>query len=124
MSNLCSEITLTIGYDHLNKSRTAVCCLSSVNLEYYEEWKDNELFIEDIMRFLDNVLEDFINQAPNEIQRAKYSAIRERSIGLGVMGFHSFLQSKMVPFEPVTAQQWNKKVFKHLREQADIVSKN
>ncbi len=123
MSNLCSEITLTTGYDHLNKSRTAVCCLSSVNLEYYEEWKDNELFIEDIMRFLDNVLEDFINKAPDEIQRAKYSATRERSIGLGVMGFHSFLQSKMVPFESVTAQQWNKKIFKYLREQADMVSK-
>ncbi|WP_391158857.1 ribonucleoside-diphosphate reductase subunit alpha [Wolbachia endosymbiont of Liriomyza huidobrensis] len=123
MSNLCSEITLTTGYDHLNKSRTAVCCLSSVNLEYYEEWKDNKLFIEDIMRFLDNVLEDFINKAPNEMQRAKYSAARERSIGLGVMGFHSFLQSKMVPFESVTAQQWNKKIFKYLREQADIVSK-
>uniref|UniRef100_A0A1B0FAU8 GMPS ATP-PPase domain-containing protein n=1 Tax=Glossina morsitans morsitans TaxID=37546 RepID=A0A1B0FAU8_GLOMM len=123
MSNLCSEITLTTGYDHLNKSRTAVCCLSSVNLEYYEEWKDNKLFIEDIMRFLDNVLEDFINKAPNEMQRAKYSAIRERSIGLGMMGFHSFLQSKMVPFESVTAQQWNKKIFKYLREQADIVSK-
>ncbi|MBV2146471.1 MAG: ribonucleoside-diphosphate reductase subunit alpha, partial [Wolbachia endosymbiont of Pissodes strobi] len=119
MSNLCSEITLTTGYDHLNKSRTAVCCLSSVNLEYYEEWKDNKLFIEDIMRFLDNVLEDFINKAPNEMQRAKYSAARERSIGLGVMGFHSFLQSKMVPFESVIAQQWNKKIFKYLREQAD-----
>ncbi|MCV3769141.1 MAG: ribonucleoside-diphosphate reductase subunit alpha [Wolbachia pipientis] len=123
MSNLCSEITLTTGYDHLNKPRTAVCCLSSVNLEYYEKWKDNELFIEDIMRFLDNVFEDFINKAPDKIQRAKYSAMRERSIGLGVMGFHSFLQSKMVPFESVTAQQWNKKIFKHLREQADIVSK-
>nr|CAL29480.1 ribonucleoside-diphosphate reductase alpha chain [Wolbachia endosymbiont of Onchocerca volvulus] len=123
MSNLCSEITLTTGYDHLNKPRTAVCCLSSVNLEYYEEWKDSEFFIEDIMRFLDNVFEDFINKAPNEIQRAKYSAMRERSIGLGVMGFHSFLQSKMVPFESVTAQQWNKRIFKHLREQADIISK-
>ncbi|QKX01244.1 ribonucleoside-diphosphate reductase subunit alpha [Wolbachia endosymbiont of Dipetalonema caudispina] len=123
MSNLCSEITLTTGYDHLNKPRTAVCCLSSVNLEYYEKWKDSELFIEDIMRFLDNVFEDFINKAPDKIQRAKYSAMRERSIGLGVMGFHSFLQSKMVPFESVIAQQWNKKIFKHLREQADIVSK-
>ncbi|QKX01940.1 ribonucleoside-diphosphate reductase subunit alpha [Wolbachia endosymbiont of Cruorifilaria tuberocauda] len=123
MSNLCSEITLTTGYDHLNKPRTAVCCLSSVNLEYYEEWKDSKFFIEDIMRFLDNVFDDFINKAPDEIYRAKYSAVRERSIGLGVMGFHSFLQSKMVPFESVTAQQWNKRIFKHLREQADIVSK-
>ncbi|CAD6996536.1 unnamed protein product [Ceratitis capitata] len=115
--------TVKARYDHLNKPRTAVCCLSSVNLEYYEEWKDSEFFIEDIMRFLDNVFEDFINKAPNEIQRAKYSAMRERSIGLGVMGFHSFLQSKMVPFESVTAQQWNKRIFKHLREQADIVLK-
>ena len=123
MSNLCSEITLTTGYDHLNNSRTAVCCLSSVNLEYYEEWKDEKLFIEDIMRFLDNVLEDFIKKAPNEMQRAKYSAMRERSIGLGVMGFHSFLQSKMVPFESVMAKQWNKKIFKYIREQADTVSK-
>ncbi|WFW29588.1 MAG: ribonucleoside-diphosphate reductase subunit alpha [Wolbachia endosymbiont of Menacanthus eurysternus] len=123
MSNLCSEITLTTGYDHLNKSRTAVCCLSSVNLEYYEIWKNNKLFIEDIMRFLDNVLEDFIKKAPIEIQRAKYSATRERSIGLGVMGFHSFLQSKMVPFESIAAQQWNKKIFRYLRKQADIASK-
>ncbi|MDN5248266.1 MAG: ribonucleoside-diphosphate reductase subunit alpha [Wolbachia endosymbiont of Tyrophagus putrescentiae] len=123
MSNLCSEITLTTGYDHQEKSRTAVCCLSSLNLEYYEQWKDNKLFIEDIMCFLDNVLEDFINKAPNEMQRAKYSAMRERSIGLGVMGFHSFLQSKMIPFESVTAKQWNKKIFKHIQEQANDVSR-
>ncbi|UWI83176.1 ribonucleoside-diphosphate reductase subunit alpha [Wolbachia endosymbiont of Howardula sp.] len=123
MSNLCSEITLTTGYDHLNKSRTAVCCLSSVNLEYYDQWQKHECFIEDIMRFLDNVLEDFIEKAPNEMHRAKYSAIRERSIGLGVMGFHAFLQSKMIPFESVTAQQWNKKIFKSLRLQADLISR-
>ncbi|WP_253300154.1 ribonucleoside-diphosphate reductase subunit alpha [Wolbachia endosymbiont of Chironomus riparius] len=123
MSNLCSEITLTTGYDHKGNSRTAVCCLSSLNLEYYEEWKGNELFIEDIMCFLDNVLEDFINKAPNEIKRAKYSAMRERSIGLGVMGFHSLLQSKMIPFESLTAKQLNKQIFKQIREQADLVSK-
>lgn len=122
MSNLCSEITLTTGYDQQGKSRTAVCCLSSVNLEYYEEWKDNTLFIEDIMCFLDNVLEDFIKKAPDEMQRAKYSAMRERSVGLGVMGFHSFLQTKMIPFESVIAKQWNKQIFKHIREQADAVS--
>lgn len=122
MSNLCSEITLTTGYDHQGKSRTAVCCLSSLNLEYYEKWKDNTLFIEDVMRFLDNVLEDFIKKAPDTMQRAKYSAMRERSVGLGVMGFHSLLQSKMIPFESVTAKQWNKQIFKHIREQADTVS--
>ncbi|WP_333023976.1 ribonucleoside-diphosphate reductase subunit alpha [Wolbachia endosymbiont of Pentidionis agamae] len=123
MSNLCSEITLTTGYDHQGKSRTAVCCLSSVNLEYYEKWKDNEFFIEDVMRFLDNVLEDFINKAQNEMQRARYSAMKERSIGLGVMGFHSFLQSKMIPFESIVAKQCNIKIFQYLRKQADMVSK-
>ncbi|OEY86452.1 ribonucleotide-diphosphate reductase subunit alpha [Wolbachia pipientis] len=123
MSNLCSEITLTTGYDHKGESRTAVCCLSSLNLEYYEEWKNNELFIEDVMYFLDNVLEDFIKKAPDEMHRAQYSAIRERSIGLGLMGFHSFLQSKMIPFESVIAKQWNKKIFKYLREQTDNVSR-
>lgn len=122
MSNLCSEITLTTGYDHQEKSRTAVCCLSSLNLEYYEEWKDNKLFIEDVMCFLDNVLEDFIKKAPDTMQRAKYSAMRERSVGLGVMGFHSLLQSKMIPFESVMAKEWNKQIFKHIREQADTVS--
>ncbi len=123
MSNLCSEITLTTGYDHRGTSRTAVCCLSSLNLEYYEEWKNNELFIEDVMYFLDNVLEDFIKKAPDKMHRAQYSAMRERSIGLGVMGFHSFLQSKMIPFESVTAKQWNKKIFKYLREQTDNTSR-
>ncbi|AHC39341.1 ribonucleoside-diphosphate reductase subunit alpha [Ehrlichia muris] len=124
MSNLCTEITLTTGYDHLNKSRTAICCLASLNLEYYEQWKDNSLFIEDIMRFLDNVLTDFIEKAPSEMERAKYSAMRERSIGVGVMGFHSFLQSKMIPFESVTATIWNKKIFSHIKKHADIASYN
>lgn len=122
MSNLCSEITLTTGKDHLNKSRTAVCCLSSLNLEYFEEWKDNQLFIEDVMRFLDNVLEDFISKAPNEMERAKYSATRERSIGMGVMGFHSLLQSKMIPFESLAARQLNKLIFSHLKKQVDATS--
>ncbi|KJV65428.1 MULTISPECIES: ribonucleoside-diphosphate reductase subunit alpha [Ehrlichia] len=124
MSNLCTEITLTTGYDHLNKSRTAICCLASLNLEYYEQWKDNSLFIEDVMRFLDNVLTDFIEKAPSEMERAKYSAMRERSIGVGVMGFHSFLQSKMIPFESVTATIWNKKIFSHIKKHADIASYN
>lgn len=122
MSNLCSEITLPTGYDHLGKSRTAVCCLSSLNLEYFDEWKSNPLIIEDIMRFLDNVLEDFIKTAPDSMARAKYSAMRERSVGLGVMGFHSYLQSKMIPFESVMAKVWNKKMFEHIRKGADAAS--
>lgn len=122
MSNLCSEITLPTGEDHLGKSRTAVCCLSSVNLEYYNEWKSNPLFIKDIMRFLDNVLDDFIEKAPPSMARAAYSAMRERSVGLGAMGFHSFLQSKMIPFESVMAKVWNKKMFEHIRNEADEAS--
>jgi ribonucleoside-diphosphate reductase alpha chain len=119
MSNLCSEITLPTGEDHLGKVRTAVCCLSSLNLEYYEEWKDEPLFIKDIMRLLDNVLTDFIKNAPNEMEKAKYSAERERSVGLGVMGFHSFLQSKNIPYESVMAKVWNNKMFEHIRREAD-----
>lgn len=122
MSNLCSEITLPTGVDHLGNDRTAVCCLSSVNLETYEEWKDKPAFIPDIMRMLDNVLTDFIHNAPNEMARAKYSAMRERSVGLGVMGFHSFLQSKMIPFESVTAKSWNKRIFAQIKEQVDFAS--
>ncbi|KDB57461.1 ribonucleoside-diphosphate reductase subunit alpha [Anaplasma phagocytophilum] len=123
MSNLCTEITLTTGEDHLKKSRTAVCCLSSLNLEYYDMWCGNPQFIEDVMRFLDNVLTDFVQKAPTELERARYSAMRERSIGIGVMGFHSFLQSKMVPFESFAATMWNKKIFSYLKSQADAVSR-
>jgi len=119
MSNLCSEITLPTGKDHLGKDRTAVCCLSSLNLENYEKWKDNPIFIKDIMRFLDNVLQDFIDNAPTSMDKAAYSAERERSIGLGVMGFHSFLQSKMIPMESVMAKVWNKKMFEHIRREVD-----
>jgi ribonucleoside-diphosphate reductase alpha chain len=122
-SNLCSEITLPTGRDHLENDRTAVCCLSSLNLETFLEWKDHPTFIEDVMRFLDNVLTDFIDTAPDNFARAKYSAMRERSVGLGVMGFHSFLQDQMVPFESAVAKAWNKKIFKHVREQADAASK-
>lgn len=122
-SNLCSEITLFTGKDQLEKQRTAVCCLSSLNLEYYDDWKNDPLFIEDIMNFLDNVLEDFITRAPDAIQNAKYSAIRERSVGLGVMGFHSFLQKKNTPIEGVAAKSWNKQIFKHIREKTDEASK-
>ncbi|MCC7427361.1 MAG: ribonucleoside-diphosphate reductase subunit alpha [Alphaproteobacteria bacterium] len=122
-SNLCSEITLPTGIDHLGKQRTAVCCLSSLNLETYEEWKDHPVFIEDVMRFLDNVLQDFIDRAPAEMARATYSAMRERSVGLGVMGFHSFLQKNNIPFESVIAKVWNKKMFRHIRAQADAASR-
>jgi ribonucleoside-diphosphate reductase alpha chain len=121
-SNLCSEITLPTGKDHLQNTRTAVCCLSSLNLEYYEEWEKDENFIPDIMRFLDNILSDFIKKAPPEMKNAVYAASRERSVGLGVMGFHSFLQSKMVPMEGVMAKSWNKRIFKHIKEQADKAS--
>jgi ribonucleoside-diphosphate reductase alpha chain len=122
MSNLCSEITLPTGIDHLNKRRTAVCCLSSLNLEYFDEWKDDEIFVEDVMRFLDNVLDDFIESAPSSMEAARYSAMRERSVGLGVMGFHSFLQSKMIPMESAMAKAWNNKIFKSLKEKSDAAS--
>ena len=122
-SNLCSEITLPTGIDHLGKDRTAVCCLSSLNLEYYEEWKDNAQIIEDVMRFLDNVLQDFIDNAPDSMVKAKYSAMRERSVGLGVMGFHSFLQSKNVPMESAMAKVWNKRIFQKIKIEVDEASK-
>jgi ribonucleoside-diphosphate reductase alpha chain len=121
-SNLCSEITLPTGLDQHGMQRTAVCCLSSLNLENWFEWKDHPLFIEDVMRFLDNVLQDFIDRAPAGMERAKYAAMRERSVGLGVMGFHSFLQSQGVPWESVIAKVWNKRIFKHIRGQADAAS--
>jgi len=122
-SNLCSEITLPTGIDHLGKDRTAVCCLSSLNLEYYDEWKDNKVMIEDIMRFLDNVLQDFIDNAPDSMAKAKYSAMRERSVGLGVMGFHSFLQSKNVPMESAMPKVWNKKIFQKIKAGVEEASK-
>ena len=122
MSNLCSEITLPTGMDKDGKERTAVCCLCSLNLETWFEWNDQEQFIPDVMRFLDNVLQDFIDNAPDEMGRARYSAMRERSVGLGVMGMHSFFQSQNIPFESVMAKVWNKKMFKHIRAQADVAS--
>ena len=123
MSNLCSEITLPTGKDPWGGDRTAVCCLSSLNLEKYEEWKDAPNFIEDVMRFLDNVMSDFINKAPESMDRARYSAMRERSVGLGVMGFHSFLQSKNIPFESVMAKVWNRRMFQQIRTDADSASR-
>ncbi len=122
MSNLCSEIFLPSGPDHLGNDRTAVCCLSSLNAEKWEEWKDHPLIIEDILRFLDNVLEDFIQSAPDSMARAKYSAMRERSIGLGLMGLHSFLQKKNIPFESAMAKSWNLRIFKYIKQQADAAS--
>ncbi|WP_260482706.1 ribonucleoside-diphosphate reductase subunit alpha [Sphingomicrobium flavum] len=121
-SNLCSEITLPTGKDHLGADRTAVCCLSSLNLTTWDEWNGNKRFIEDVMRFLDNVLSDYIARAPDEMARAKYSAERERSVGLGVMGFHSFLQARGLPFEGAMAKSWNNKIFRHIRAQVDEAS--
>ncbi|MBB5280483.1 ribonucleoside-diphosphate reductase subunit alpha [Pacificimonas flava] len=121
-SNLCSEITLPTGFDQHGEDRTAVCCLSSLNLETWDEWSKEDGFVEDIMRFLDNVLTDYIERAPDEMARAKYSAMRERSVGLGVMGFHSFLQARKIPFESALAKSWNMKIFKHIRAEADEAS--
>jgi ribonucleoside-diphosphate reductase alpha chain len=122
-SNLCSEITLPTGIDQHGEQRTAVCCLSSLNLETWFEWKDEAQFIPDVMRFLDNVLQSFIDTAPDSMARARYSAMRERSVGLGVMGYHSFLQALNVPFESVVAKVWNMRMFKHIRAQADTASR-
>ncbi|MBX7528035.1 ribonucleoside-diphosphate reductase subunit alpha [Qipengyuania sp. 1NDH10] len=121
-SNLCAEITLPTGIDHLGNDRTAVCCLSSLNIEKWDEWNTEKQFIEDIMRFLDNVLQDYIDRAPDEMARAKYSAMRERSVGLGVMGFHSFLQQKGIGFESPMAKVWNLKMFKHIQGKASEAS--
>ena len=140
-SNLCSEITLAT-----NEERTAVCCLSSVNLEYYDEWSKDNLFIEDLITMLDNVLQHFIDNAVDTVQlgeynanfkrfknyikegqegftKAAYSAYRERSIGLGAMGFHAYLQSKNIPFEGLFATSFNYKAFKHIKESAVEASK-
>ncbi len=118
-SNLCSEITLPTGVDKDGKDRTAVCCLSSLNIEKYDEWEKDENFISDVMRFLDNVLSDFINNAPEQFSDATYSAMRERSVGLGVMGLHSYFQKKGIPLESVMSKVWNKKIFEHIQKQVD-----
>ena len=112
-SNLCSEITLAT-----NEERTAVCCLSSVNLEYYDEWKKVPAFIPDLVRMLDNVLEHFITNAPDSLERAKYSAFRERSIGLGAMGFHAYLQKSNIPFEGIIASSVNYEMFDFIKRNA------
>jgi len=121
-SNLCSEITLPTGKDHLGNDRTAVCCLSSLNLETWDQWKDDKQFIEDVMRFLDNVLQDYIDRHEPGMERAAYSAARERSVGLGVMGFHSFLQARGLPMEGAMAKSWNLKMFKHISAQVNQAS--
>ena len=117
-SNLCSEITLAT-----NEERTAVCCLSSVNLEYYDEWKTHKAFIPDLIRMLDNVLEYFINYAPSQLEKAKFSAMRERSIGLGAMGFHAYLQKQNIPFESGMANALNLEMFEHIKNMADITTR-
>ena len=122
-SNLCSEITLPTGIDRDGNDRTAVCCLSSLNLEKYDEWKNDEHFITDVMRFLDNVLTDFIDKAPDSFKDAKYSAMRERSVGLGVMGLHSYFQKNMIPLESVMSKVWNKKIFSNIQQKVDHASK-
>jgi ribonucleoside-diphosphate reductase alpha chain len=109
-SNLCSEIILPT-----DKDRTAVCCLSSVNLEYYDDWKDNDLFLRDIAEMLDNVLQYFIDHAPDGVARAVYSASQERSIGVGALGYHAYLQRNNMPWESAMAVSRNRQMFKHIR---------
>ena len=116
-SNLCSEIILPT-----NEERTAVCCLSSLNLENYDEWKDNSLFLKDVAEMLDNVLNYFIANAPDDIARAKYSAERERSIGIGALGFHAYLQRNGIPFEGVMAKVANNRIFKNIREKLNVAN--
>ena len=121
---MCSEITLPTGIDKDGRDRTAVCCLSSLNVEKYDEWKDDENFIGDVMRFLDNVMTDFIENAPEQFSDATYSALRERSVGLGVMGLHSYYQKKNIPIESVMSKVWNKKIFEHIQKNVDKASKD
>ncbi|WP_246381204.1 ribonucleoside-diphosphate reductase subunit alpha [Novosphingobium chloroacetimidivorans] len=121
-SNLCSEITLPTGRDHLGNDRTAVCCLSSLNLETWDEWKGEKHVIEDVLRFLDNVLQDYIDRAPDEMARAKYSAARERSVGMGVMGYHSYLQKKGIAFESAMAKALNMQMFQYINQKANEAS--
>lgn len=118
-SNLCSEITLPTGLDYQSRDRTAVCCLSSLNLDKYDEWKDEEGFVKDVLYMLDNVLQDFIDRADPTFDAAKYSAAMERSIGLGVMGLHSYLQRKGLGFEDMMAHSFNKSIFKSIKSACD-----
>ena len=113
-SNLCSEIILPT-----DKDRTAVCCLSSLNLEYYDDWKDDRLFLRDVAEMLDNVLQYFIDNAPDSISRARFSATRERSIGIGALGWHALLQKNNLPWESASATGLNHKIFAHIRKELD-----
>ncbi len=123
-SNLCSEITLPTGIDHHGHQRSAVCCLASLNLETYDEWAaELPTIVADILRMLDNVLQDFIERAPESLGHAAYSAYRERSVGLGVMGFHSYLQKQSIPFESALAKSFNLRLFGEIRRAADAASR-
>ena len=117
-SNLCSEIILPT-----NKERTAVCCLSSVNLEYFDEWSKDKNFLSDILEMLDNVLQKFIDDSPDAISRAKFSAMQERSVGVGALGFHAYLQRKGVPWESALAKSANLRMFRHIRRGLDEANK-
>src|SRR6266481_66533 len=123
-SQLCTEIFLPTGRDHHNAIRTAVCALSSPNAEFFDEWSKHPNFMLDVFYMMDNILQDFIDNAPEEFKNSVYSATRERSIGVGIMGFHSYLQKKGIPWESALAKSINFKIFKHLREQADLASKH
>lgn len=114
-SNLCTEIFLPT-----NEDRTAVCCLSSLNLEYYDEWRSDGQFIVDVMEMLDNVLQHFIDHAPDSIARARYSAMMERSVGLGTLGFHAYLQKKGVAIDGVMAKSYNNEIFRHIHRYCEI----
>ena len=116
-SNLCSEIILPT-----NEERTAVCCLSSVNLENYDSWSKNEMFLQDMAEMLDNVLQFFIENAPDAVSRAVFSAQRERSIGIGALGFHAYLQKKNLPFECAMAKVHNNRMFNHIRTRLDAAN--
>jgi len=116
-SNLCSEIILPT-----DKERTAVCCLSSVNLEHYDAWSKNSLFLRDVAEMLDNVLQYFIDNAPSAIERARYSASRERSIGIGALGWHAYLQRNNMPWESVLAVSANHRIFKHIKKRLDAAN--
>ena len=116
-SNICVEISLATSPE-----RTAVCCLSSVNLEYFDEWKNDPLFLQDILEMLDNVIEYFIQNAPDTISRARFSAMRERSVGVGALGFHAYLQKHNIAFESAVAKSVNMQMFKGIRERLDVAN--
>ncbi len=122
MSNLCTEILLPTGKDHLDNLRTAICCLASINIEYFDEWSKDSKFFYTIGKFLDNVRLDFIKRAPESMKRAVYATQRDGAIGLGVSGYSTYLQGKMIPIESEEANDYNNKIFKHIREEMDKVS--